>query len=205
MENCFDLLDLSPTATLAEVKANYELLMKIYRPERFANVLDKEYAKHKCAELTRAYRTLAGVEHLPSSEPSAEPATPRVEPSLIDWGGVKQGERLATHVYIYSTGEIQRLILTPNTPDWLRVGRLETGQVAGKAVLGFEVMVNTRQLAIGKRYVSQIQVDIDGQSFQVSLLLKIDPPDPTKHRWLQASETHNCRLRRLVMPLPPTA
>lgn len=191
MENYFAILDLAPTATPHQVRTRYHLLMQVYWPGRFANPLDISYAEHKRAELTQAYRALVETEEEVATD-VADLSLPRVEPSLIDWGIVNQGNYLAAHVYIYPETPVKTLSVHRDAAaTWINVSRPERVKVAGNLLLSFGVMVSTNQLEIGKSYINQIQVEINGLSLYVLLMMKIDRPFIyANHRQLPASELH---------------
>ena len=54
------ILDLQPSATPAEVKAQYRRLAKVWHPDRFVDQEMKVFTNRKLGEINRAYDELAG-------------------------------------------------------------------------------------------------------------------------------------------------
>ena len=58
MKNYYEILEIQPTATLEQIKAQYHLMLLAWHPDRFPNSDQKAKAEEKTKQINEAYRVL---------------------------------------------------------------------------------------------------------------------------------------------------
>lgn len=85
VNHAYEILGLKPSASQVEVKQAYRKLVKIWHPDRFVDVQQKQQAEAKIKQINAAYNTVKAV--IPTVEKSSPP--PPKQPAKVSvnrWG-----------------------------------------------------------------------------------------------------------------------
>ncbi len=96
VEKCFEILDVSPGASLDEIKAAYRDAVAVWHPDRFSrNARLKKKAERKLKEINLAYETL-----MSSYDNSPNPRWQQSGPSNVE-AAAELGTRIVLHACHY--------------------------------------------------------------------------------------------------------
>lgn len=188
MKDYYDILDVPLTATADEIKARYRQLVRVYHPDRFTNLTDKEYAEQKLKEINEAYAALiayAGSQRAPT--PGHTPPVPIVEPATLDFGVIPPNRRTSARLQVGNIGGTARNVSFTYSDEqpWFTLTRGRQVYPNQPVPVEFEVLVNTAGLVPGQ-YTGWVEIRMDGATARAALMLEVGESAPVRLplRWL---------------------
>lgn len=199
MSKHYEILGLSPKASLDEVKAQYRRLVRLYHPDRVRDTRDRRYAEDRFKEINDAYHELLSEFQRHSGpvaahvlpEPMFQPAFTRLAISA------QSLHTIPLHLYNFG-GPAQHFFVTLATPEaWstLKEGkRLHPLRAFPRT---FDLLIDGQQLEPGREYKTTIVANMDGVIAEAQLILNVSAPHD-----VAVSPAPLVRRQQLPLPSP---
>ena len=173
MKDYYRVLDLPADASPQKIKDRYRQLVRFFHPDRFQNDDDRAYAAQRLQEINEAYTVLINRTHHGGSD--LRLPDPIVWPQQLDFGSLLQGERGQKSVQIGNSGgdaeSLQFHFSQEN--NWFTITKGTRLYESKPLPMVLEIEANTANLAVNQKHDGWIQVEMDGISARIVLMVEV--------------------------------
>ncbi|MEZ4673568.1 MAG: J domain-containing protein [Caldilineaceae bacterium] len=185
MKDYHRILEVSADATEMQIREQYKRLVRIYHPDRFTNSQDKVYVEQKFKEITAAYHALLASTKATQSEVATNPSPVTAEttlvpmpvalPAVLDFGDIPKGVQQSLLFQLQNDGGVARNLQLRYSDDhsWFKVTKGRRILKNRPFPMEFAVAIDTNHLQVGKTYQGWVQVNLDEETTQVDLMVKV--------------------------------
>ncbi len=198
----YELLGLSPGASVDEIRTQFKKMVRVYHPDRFVRDDEKIHVAQKLRDINEAYTVLTGRQSVgePSSLPegarerSALRPQPALEPEMLDFGQVTIDGRERLVFRVDNQGaEARRFGLSVNAKDnWFNVATGKQVDEESPFPVEFTVLANAQALVPGEHYDGWIDVTMDSTTKRLPVSMDVAEkpsafPNLVALRWATAA------------------
>ncbi|MCX6725833.1 MAG: J domain-containing protein [Candidatus Shapirobacteria bacterium] len=199
MKNYYDILGVPQDAPLSEIKKIYRKLVKVWHPDRFTDIDEKQFAEEKLKEINEVYRILSDendrekydkkLKEQYKKEQEATIKKPKliVSTNVLDFDKVEQSKTVSQTFWIDNQGgpgkNLSIKFIPENSEDFFKLKIIPKSKEAGKEFpIKFEVILNSHDLSPGKSYSWGIIISLDNETAEVIVLVRnvFRKPAPAK-------------------------
>ncbi len=197
MKDYYEILDAPIDAEFDQLKAQYRRMVRIYHPDRFQSVADKEYAEHKLKEINEAFATLSNPEakreydrrllsiraaRQPAPDFSERPPRPVVTPDALDFGLLPANTSLIKKFRVDNVGGPANgfSFAYSEQKPWFRVIKGERINDEQPFPMEIQVQASTRGLEPHMAHHGWIEVYLDGVPARIVLSVEVGEPRKPK-------------------------
>jgi DnaJ domain/WD40-like Beta Propeller Repeat len=175
MKRYYEALDIPQSATVDEIRAQYKQLVRVYHPDRFADVEAKAQAEERFKAINEAYRALTEVAEQRGKQLSSPKPKPVVDRDLLDFGVLQRGEKRTLAFQANNIGEptVNVNYRFSSTAPWFKVAEIHPLQPDQPIPLIFKIETTLEELTDSGDYSGLIEINMDGQIAFVHLGMKL--------------------------------
>lgn len=176
MKNYYEILKIPQDASHEQIKKVYRSLVQIYHPDR--KVLDEIHANEEMKEINEAYNVLSDPDRRAQYDAQLERTStphPQVSSTTLDFGTVERGEHASQTFEIQNLGKrvVEINFSYSEEESWFDITDIQPFSEDNPCPLRVTVTANTQTLEEDRAYRGWIEVDFDGVTAQVNLVLRV--------------------------------
>ena len=186
LKHYYELLGLSPGASVDEIRAQFKKMVRVYHPDRFVRDDEKVHVAQKLRDINEAYTVLTGRQSVSESsslpegarERSEQRPQPALAPELLDFGQVTTEGREKLVFRVDNQGaEARRFGLSVNARDnWFNVATGKQVDEESPFPVEFTVLANAQALVPGEHYDGWIDVTMDSTTKRLPVSMDVAEP-----------------------------
>lgn len=180
MKRYYEALEVPPTATPEQIKAQYKQLVRVYHPDRFADPAAKAQAEERFKIINEAYAALIkGLE-----QQNVRLTGPRPKPvattEVLDFGMLRRGDKRIQTFQVDNVADPASNVtyrFSSNFP-WFKIAEISPVEYDKPLPLLFKVETTLQEVEEVGDYTGLIEINMDGQMAFVRLAMQLQLPSP---------------------------
>jgi hypothetical protein len=184
MKRYYEALEVSPTATPEQIKAQYKQLVRVYHPDRFADPAAKTQAEERFKIINEAYAALTKALEQQSVRLTGPRPKPVATTEVLDFGMLRRGDKRVQTFQVDNAADPASNVtyrFSSNFP-WFKIAEISPVENDKPLPLLFKVETTLQEVEEVGDYTGLIEINMDGQMAFVRLAMQLQLPPPAR-RW----------------------